>query len=447
MRKSVIFFIAMFFCHNSAHAWQQPSRDIVLYSNFAYIVERHSLQFTGGTEEFELSGFPLQIQHESIFAEDLTGSTTIYRQEYDENVFDYGRLLETRLNMPVLLTLTGNETVRGILTGISGNDILILERDVLTAVARSQVRSMSFEGITSLQSYKPVLRIYASRTQPGQSELNIHYLTNGLRWSTEYVGIYDPESRKLQLRTWARLSNNTGIDLSADKIVLVAGEPRTARQAGGRLPLMAEAAKLAQAAEPQFEQEEAHIYHKYVLNQPLAIKKSSEQQIRLFAEKEITVDEKLLFEVNRFGEGIMTIVRFTNSLDSGLGEPFPRGVIKIFQRDNDGPVFLGEDLIDNTPVGSEIDIHLGTAFDITGTRVLKEYNRYDNRRRDETIEITLKNASEEDREIEVVEYLAGQWTIIDSNFPFTVRDARTAFFIVPVPAESEVVLLYTARYN
>jgi len=357
-------------------------------------------------------------------------------------------LLQKHLGKPLVVTLVGNENIRGDLAGISGSEILLHDRDIITAVSRNQVKSFSIEGVSEMPPYKPVLRFYAQSTRTQDAEVRIHYLTRGIGWSGEYVGVFNPEKEELNLKSWARLRNTSGNSLYADRLVLVAGEPNRAQRGRRGYPAEYDVLSVKQAAAaPQFEREEAVIYHKYTLNQPLDLGNNKEQKIRLFNEKNISVTQRFVFDIMNYGERVISLIEFDNNREEGIGEPLPAGAIKLYQRGRSGALYLGEDIIKNTPVDAHVSLIIGTAFDVTGKRIQKEYQRLDNRRRDETYEITLKNASDKNRDVSIIERFSGQWEIINSDKTYKKPDSRTAEFTVTVPAEGEAVLTYTVRYN
>jgi hypothetical protein len=66
-------------------------------------------------------------------------------------------------------------------------------------------------------------------------------------------------------------------------------------------------------------------------------------------------------------EGISanTVLRFSSSRDRGLGDALPAGTVRVYQRDQRGnPQFVGESAIGHTPMGSEIGLTTGQAFDV-----------------------------------------------------------------------------------
>ena len=143
---------------------------------------------------------------------------------------------------------------------------------------------------------------------------------------------------------------------------------------------------------------------------------------------------------------VSAVVEFENTEAAGLGRPLPEGRVRMF----DGDEFLGESSLAHTPVGADIRMEVGTAFDLTAERGRMRFD-VDRAARTmtESFQVTLANAGDEDATITVVEPMSrwSDWTITDSSVPATKRDAQHAEFAVAVPAGGETVLQYTVRYR
>src|SRR3546814_7900771 len=63
-------------------------------------------------------------------------------------------------------------------------------------------------------------------------------------------------------------------------------------------------------------------------------------------------------------ESAQTIYRFSTSGQEGLGDQLPAGTLRFYLRDKRGdPQFIGESAISHTPMGSDLSLATGDAFD------------------------------------------------------------------------------------
>jgi len=155
-----------------------------------------------------------------------------------------------------------------------------------------------------------------------------------------------------------------------------------------------------------------------------------------------------MFDGVRYQNKIRVNLEFINSKKSGLGIPLPKGKIRVYKEDTDGALeFIGEDQIDHTPSDEKVRIFLGNAFDLVGERIKKSSKKVSARAREESYEISLRNHKKEAVEILVVEHLYGDWNITGRSHTFRKKDARTAEFKIPVPANGETTLTYTVVFQ
>ncbi len=62
---------------------------------------------------------------------------------------------------------------------------------------------------------------------------------------------------------------------------------------------------------------------------------------------------------------VQSQIAFSSSREGGLGDALPAGTVRFYQRDKAGnPQFIGENGIGHTPMGSELTLSTGDAFDV-----------------------------------------------------------------------------------
>jgi hypothetical protein len=60
-----------------------------------------------------------------------------------------------------------------------------------------------------------------------------------------------------------------------------------------------------------------------------------------------------------------TVLKFSTSREQGLGDALPAGTVRVYMRDARGqPQFIGESGIGHTPMGSQLGLKTGEAFDV-----------------------------------------------------------------------------------
>ena len=115
-------------------------------------------------------------------------------------------------------------------------------------------------------------------------------------------------------------------------------------------------------------------------------------------------------------QNVQVKLEFENRSNNQLGMPLPRGVVRVFKADQNGAQqFVGEDRIDHTPRDETIEIQVGEAFDIIGTRRQMKYDALGRCSSASDWEIELRNRKDEDVTINVIEHAGGDWEIVSSS--------------------------------
>jgi hypothetical protein len=145
-----------------------------------------------------------------------------------------------------------------------------------------------------------------------------------------------------------------------------------------------------------------------------------------------------------------TVLRFSSARDQGLGDALPAGTVRVYQRDARGnPQFVGESPIGHTPMGSELGLTTGQAFDVKVHPVVERRERLSDDRWRTTMRYTLTNARPNDVTVDLLQ--AGLWgdtRIVAETMPSQRRSADEALYRVPVPANGSatVTATFDTRY-
>ena len=420
----------------------------VFYYSFAYISETREILFAPGEREYTISGLPGSIIQESIYIESSTKEVQILRHRFDNNVFDFNALTDAQRGDSIYIRLQDGTTISALLYDIKGSDVVIRTGNTYTAINKNIIARYYFENTSVSDSFVPILRLTAlsPRTQTGK--IQIHYLVNNVFWNGEYTAFYNLNQKILRFTSFAHITNNSGGEVTSRSTILIAGEPHRAQPTAeyGFLPRTAAKMQAAEQA-PTFQVEEADIFYKFSLQQLLTLYNRTDVRIALLPEITVPVQEKNIFDINRYGSKIVNCMEFVNDKSLRFNSPLPAGIVRIYQEDVAGSVFLGEDRIPNTPVNERVTIQLGNVFDLTAERKQTNFRRIGERTTEETYSIEVRNASYEEKTVLIREHFYGEWRIIESSITFKKLDSRTAEFTVTVPLQEKASFTYTVRYN
>jgi len=145
-----------------------------------------------------------------------------------------------------------------------------------------------------------------------------------------------------------------------------------------------------------------------------------------------------------------TVMRFSSARSGGLGDALPAGTIRVYQRDARGnPQFVGEHAIGHTPMGSDIGLVTGQAFDIKVRPVIEERTRLSSSRWRSRMRYTLTNASPKPVTVDLFQSgLVGDTRVVEESMKSERPNADQVRWRVPVPANGEatVTATFDSRY-
>ncbi|MCS7216664.1 MAG: hypothetical protein NZ924_03115 [Candidatus Bipolaricaulota bacterium] len=379
---------------------------LVLYSSGLALVEETRRVDLAAEGVLTLSAFPRDTLWESLEVEGLEvrfvrpgpAATSAWAQLLGQEV-----TVQTRAG-----------TFRGILREVLAEGLL-LETEEGAVLVREYVWLRG-------PGYAPVPQALLGyrAAAPGERDVRFRYLARGFAWKA----VYDAEllGEELRLVGKAMIQNETGRDFHGARIVLVAGEVRAPRPDAG-LRALAMAPEAAPAA--------AFEYQRYDLPGVGEVP----QGLLVLPLVRTRVPARKLYRFS--GQGVEVRVRFT------AASALPEGEVRLYAEG----IFAGADALGPTPAGAEVELLVGTAFDLTGSRAPVRRERLGEDLVRETWRILLRSAKAEDVVVEVVESLSGYWRILSSTAPYEVLDAQRVKFAVPVPKGGEAALEYTVEWR
>ena len=137
----------------------------------------------------------------------------------------------------------------------------------------------------------------------GPQLVELTYLTRGISWYADYVGVLTP-SGELALSGWVTLENNSGKSYENANLQLVAGDINLVSDSQVRPEnLLVQRAQAPYTAQPQFVEENLFEYHLYTLDRRTTIKDRQIKQIGLLSCDSAETDTVYLLENNVWYNG------------------------------------------------------------------------------------------------------------------------------------------------
>lgn len=452
MRKKFIFvFTFVLFLSSFAFA-QEGKLAITIYNqNLALVKDKRTLELRKGGNEIKFTDVASQIDPTSVHFKSLDSpeKVVILEQNYRYDLVSSDKILEKYIDKKIEIKAKEEKTYSGELLSFSSNSLTLLEENQrIRIVSRDEVLDLYFPSLPEGLITRPTLVWLLDSDVSGKNKTEVSYLTKGVNWHAEYVGVVDKDDRNLELSGWVSIDNKSGATYTDAKIKLIAGEVHRVEERPP-FPVLAKGIEAAIEMAVPFEEKPFFEYHLYTLKRPSTLKDKEIKQITLFPNKKVFVEKLFIYDGTRDAKKVKVNLEFKNSKQQGLGIPLPKGKIRVYKEDVDKSLeFVGEDLIDHTPKDEKVRVYLGDAFDIVGERKRIDYKKISADVWEESYQIKMRNHKEERIEVTVVEHLHfyTEWKITETNFDYIKKDAQTIEFKLPVEKDGETVLNYTVMY-
>lgn len=305
----------------------------------------------------------------------------------------------------------------------------------------------------------PTLTLITENGSEGRRDVRLSYLMGGINWRADYTVIVDGAGKTAAVDAWATVDNRSGHAHAEAALKLVAGDVRQAapERAKGLMVARAmneDAVMAGQPAEESFSE-----YHVYTVERPVDIPGSGMVQLSLFSAPKVAVRQELS---SRYHGGIGQVsgpvsqpvalaLRFDNTDANGLGRAMPAGLARVFMPASDGRLLLaGEARIGHVGRGSEVDLALGSSFDVAVTRTQTGFTRLGKNSVETSWRIEVRNGKAEPRALKLTDVYPGQWKVTAASHDHATPDAGSLEFDLMVPATGDgapMVVTYTVQVS
>lgn len=454
---------------------------LTLYNeDFAVVRDTVHLDLKAGINETSLSGVTATVEPDSVILRDPAGqaqfqiveqnyrndpvSEQIVLSHFEGKAIDFIREEPNKPDQTIRARIVRSGFVPG---GTSVEPII--ERDgklQFKLPGRPVFPSLGEESIL-----KPTLDWKLAAPAPAKVDAQIAYVTSGFSWSATYNLVAPGKGEVVDFIGWVTMHNESGASFVEAKIKLMAGNvnkvhpPKVVWHT-----VMAMLAKDGAAAVPTVTEKAFDEFHLYSLDNPVTLRDKETKQVEFVRATKVKAERIYIYDgadLYNWRTGMMmgadpaygtqsnkkvAVYRsFKNSEGNHLGIPLPKGRMRFYSQDADQQLeFVGENDIDHTPRNEVVRLFAGDSFDLVGERKRTDFKiDSDNRRAQESFQITVRNRKAEPAAIRVVEHLYrwANWEITGKSQEFTETDSQSIEFQVPLEADEEKHVTYTVHYS
>lgn len=343
----------------------QGDVSVTIYnSGQALVQDVRQIAIAQGRSRIEFPDVSAMIRPETLsFASAGAG---IVEQNFDFDLLTPEKLMEKAIGQTVTLIrtnmATGVETRERatVLSTQGGTVVRIGDRIEVLREDGLPVRAV-FDRVPPNLRARPTLSVTVDSDRAGTRPAQIRYLTQGLGWSADYVALYDEGAEKMDMQGWVTLTNNTGTTFRAANTLLVAGTPGTSFS-GNR--------GMVRPGVQTPGREALGDYYLYPIAGRTTIANAQTKQVSFLDVQGVTARKVYRREVGWQQNdsdfvNVSSEIAFSTARAGGLGDALPAGTVRFYQKDRKGnPQFIGENSIPHSPMGSEMSLKTGNAFDI-----------------------------------------------------------------------------------
>ncbi len=431
---------------------------VTIYNGGTSLIEDvRQLNIATGQTRIEFPDVSAQIQPQTVSFN--AGGTSIIEQNFDFDLLSPNALMSKAVGETVTLIrttwATGAETrerakvlaVNGGVVVQIGDRIEILRDDGLPV-------RVIFDKIPENLRAKPTLSITVDSARAGVRPARLSYLTNGLGWNADYVALYDEKTGTMDVQGWVTLTNNTGTTFKSARTLLVAGSPNQngGGYQGGRR------GNMVRAGTETPDREALGDYYLYPIKDRTTIANAQTKQVSFLDVQAVPARKAYQYTVgwlsgNSEPQSTSSVLAFSSSKDGGLGDALPAGTVRFYMRDARGdPQFIGENAIGHTPMGSDLALATGEAFDVKVKTTVEKREKLSSTRWRTTMTYLVSNAKAAPVTVELVQSgLDWYWSdtkVISESLKSKRLDSNGVRWDVAVPANGEttVTAVFETRY-
>lgn len=443
---------------------EQAQEDLMvtIYNNgYGLVREVRRVDLPIGTIELEYGGVAEKIDPTSVAFKSLTSPSDvlILEQNYRYDLLSPVSLLERFVGRTVKYTtyrMRNNsqveETREGTLLSTNNGTVVQFGDEIVINPHGSVTLSEVPEDLLS----RPTLVWLLENQVAGPQRVETAYLTNGMSWKADYVAVVNADDSELDVTGWVTLENHSGTGYKEAAVKLVAGDVQRVQEP--RPPVLDRRLAMAAMAAPQFQEKAFFEYHLYTLQRRATVANNETKQMTLLEAADVPIKKLYIMDSPRWSaqagaagvakSKLGVFLEFENSEEAGMGMALPKGRVRVYKADTDESLqLIGEDRIDHTPRDEKLRLKMGEAFDVVAERSQTNFRKIGQRSSETSFKVVIRNHKDEAIEATVMEHLYGDWAITQQSHPHRKIDATTIEFKIPVPADGEAELTYTARVN
>jgi hypothetical protein len=439
---------------------------VTIYNNdLALVQDSRQLNLPARRSRQEFPDVSAQIRPETVT---LSGEgIEVIEQNFDYDLLSPQALMQKAVGETLTVVRTNPATgaeirERAKVLAVNGGVILQIGNRIEVLRDDGLPVRVVFDDVPENLRARPTLSVTLDAARAGTRPVTLSYLTPGLGWKADYVTMFDEAAGRIDVQGWITLSNNTGTTFTNANTLLVAGQVQQA--GGGRYdprrgyippppPPPPDGRPMRRPGTETSARERLGDFYLYPLAERTTLANRQTKQVSFLdvsgapGRKAYEFRNGWLQTMDQPGSAD-TVIKFSTSREQGLGDALPAGTVRVYMKDVRGNAqFIGESNIGHTPMGSDLGLKTGEAFDVKVQPVVEGRDRIGDSRWRTRMRYTLTNARPQAVTVDLVQSGLDSYfddtRIVSESIKSERRSSDEALWRVPVPANGTATLTVT----
>lgn len=343
---------------------------ITVYADQALVEDRRSLTLPAGISRQEFPDVSATIRPETVT---LGGEgIDVVEQNFDYDLLSPDSLMRKAEGQTITLLRTNQATgaeTRDTAKVLAVNGGVVLETGGHVEILRDDglpVRVI-FDRIPPNLRARPTLSVTVEAAKAGVQPVTLSYLTSGLGWKADYVGLFDEAKGRMDLQGWVTLTNSTGTAFRDAQLTLAAGDLMKLQQPRRRTPNQYGSSR---PGDGESNEQAVGDLYLYPIAARTTVASNQKKQVSFLDASGVAARRLYRFDCDWLCEAdeaqaVTSILNFGTGSKGGLGRALPAGIVRVYMRDASGKTrFVGENRIEHTTAGSDVELPTALAFDV-----------------------------------------------------------------------------------
>ncbi|HOP51188.1 MAG TPA: hypothetical protein PK887_11285 [Ignavibacteriales bacterium] len=423
---------------------QNISNQITIYDNFAYVNDNLNNLFIlpKGKHTVKYFNIPSNIDLNSVY---LKTNAKILSQTVYNKPFNLISLLE---NADAKIIFNNGSLMDVKIIKLFDNQLIVENNNKIHILSDTRNYRIELNKNYDSMLFKKYIQWDILAENPIENAI-LNYKCYDISWNTNYIATINND--KINLKIFFSIENNTDNEYNNYNVNLVSGDVKTQNNKQGRVFYKSVEATSLQE-DNSIEPENLDEYKIYKLKNTITLPPFTNKKIEYFTSNNIKYTKILNIQtyhnnqVNSIKPSIKYIIE--NKNNNNLGINLPKGIIKVYNDNNNQIEFIGEALINDISEDETLQFEIGKANDVKFSQKIITNQTISDKIYVTEAEFKINNYANKEQEVHITDNLFEKNEIIESSEKYEkISNSQVLYKIKIAPKSEKIIKLKVRFYN